>query len=293
MLFFRGRVVWQRVMLLIAPILVVGTVLWQRQARFLSRECCSEPKASAPRLNEPPSGISSVEWQVAGAEMEGVTDSTFQCSVEEMPAYWRLLKWSARPPEGNGDQVDFRHVSFNELVNRPNAWRGRPVQIDLHVCRIVECAAPQNSCGIERLYEVWGWSDDSRGSLYVAVTPELPDGMSVGESVIERAAVCGYFFKVQAYLAAGSAAQPQPTAAPLVIGRLSRWDTPVAAFAQTNELWFGGAALLLAASFVFFLSQSSLFRLRHPRQQVRPKAAAKLENWVDSFAADLAADGPR
>src|SRR5262249_28600279 len=157
----------------------------------------------------------------------------------------------------------------------------RPVQVDLHVCRIVECAAPANSLGIERLYEVWGWSDDSRGSLYVAVTPDLPAGMSIGESVRERAIVCGYFYKVQGYLAAGSAAQSRPTAAPFVIGRLSRREAPVAATATSNELWFGGGGVLLAASFIWLLSQRPRLRIRH-RQRVAASAAAKLDSWLDS-----------
>jgi hypothetical protein len=206
-----------------------------------------------------------------------------------MPAYWRLLKWSVMQPESAGARNDFRFVSFNELVNRPNQWRGRPVQVALNICRIMEYAAPENRLDIERLYEVWGWSEDSRGSLYVVVTSELPAGMSVGESVSERAIVSGYFYKVQGYLAAGSASQSS-SAAPLVIGHLSHWKTPAAAFAQANELWFGGAGLLLAVSFVFLLGQSSVFR-RVRRQAVRPKAAAKLESWVDSFGVDLAADG--
>jgi len=76
----------------------------------------------------------------------------------------------------------------------------------------------------------------------------------------------------------------------MVIGRLSRWNTPVAAFASGNEMWFGGAAVLLAGSFAFLISQRPMLR-RRSRQPVGPKAAAKLESWVESFGAELAADG--
>jgi hypothetical protein len=288
MLFFRGGSVWQRVMLLAAPLLVIGTLVWQRQTTAVSVN--PDEIAAASKHHEPPSRISPEEWQAAVVDFEGIVDSTFQCPPTEMPAYWRLLKWCAQQPNHTGDQNDFTYVSFNDLVNRPAAWRGQPVHIDLHVCRIAECAAPANSLGIERLYEVWGWSDDSRGLLYVAVTPDLPAGMSIGESVSERATVCGYFYKVQGYLAAGSASQSLPAAAPLVIGHLSRWEAHVATIANSNEIWLGGAGVLLAASFLFLLSQRSSFR--RLRQPVRPKAAAKLESWVDSFGPDLAAEGP-
>jgi hypothetical protein len=272
-------------MLFAAPLLVVGMLLWQRQPGLASVDRGSEPGASASRLIGPPSGIAPEEWQAAVVDFEGIVDSTFQCPSTEMPAYWRLLKWSTQQSKHDGDQVGFGGISFIELVNRPRVWRGRPVKVDLHVCRIAECAAPANRLGIERLYEIWGWSDDSRGSLYVAISPDLPAGVSIGEAVSERATVCGYFYKVQGYLAAGSAAQTLPTAAPLVIGRLSRWEAPVAAMATSNEIWLGGGGVLLAVSFLFLLSQASPFR-RRLRQQVRPKAAAKLESWVDSFGAD-------
>ena len=120
-----------------------------------------------------------------------------------MPAYWRLLKWSICL-ESDHRANRYSRASFNELVNRPNELRGAPVQVDLHICRITTYAAPENRLGIEQLYEVWGWSEDSRGSLYVAVTPELPAGMQIGEVVSEQAKLCGYFYKVQSYLTAGA-----------------------------------------------------------------------------------------
>jgi hypothetical protein len=289
MLIFRGGSVLQRVMFLAAPLFVVGMLIWQRQPGSASVDRGSEPGASAERLIGPPSGIAPEEWQAAVVDFEGIVDSTFQCPPTEMPAYWRLLKWSTQQPKHDGDPIGFGRISFVELVNRPSVWRGRPLKVDLHVCRIAECVAPANSLGIERLYEVWGWSDDSRGSLYVAVTTDLPAGMSIGEAVSERATVCGYFYKIQGYLAAGSAAQSLPTAAPLVIGCLSRWEAPVAAMATSNELWLGGGGVLLALSFLFLLSQTSPFQCRL-RQQVRPKAAAKLESWVDSYGADSDAE---
>ena len=55
----------------------------------------------------------------------------------------------------------------------------------------------------------------------------------------------------------------------------------MASFAKTNELWFGGAGLLLAASFIWLLSQLPLFRVQY-RERLAPNATAKLETWLDS-----------
>ena len=144
-------------------------------------------------------------------------------------------------------------------------------------------AAPENRLGIERLYEVWGWSEDSRGSLYVAVTPELPAGMHTGEVASEQATLCGYFYKVQGYLAAGTRSHGSPSVAPLIIGRIERRSTPTAVLARPSELWLTGAGLVLATSFVWLLSHRPLFRFRHrqPLAPLAPNMAAKLDAWLD------------
>lgn len=269
------------IMLLATPLVVACGLLWQRQSVRATSE--TGDAAASVVQGGPPAGISSEEWEAAGLEFEALTDSTLRCSAEEMPAYWRLLKWSVQQPDGGSERNRFSRVAFNELVNRPNRHRGAPVQVDLHICRIVSYAAPDNGLGIERLYEVWGWSDDSRGSLYVAITPELPPGMQTGEKVSERGTLLGYFYKVQGYLAAGSAPQACPSAAPLMIGRLERWTGPATVVAKTNELWPAAGGLLLAASFVWLLSHRPLFRSRHRESvaQLASNATAKLETWLD------------
>lgn len=261
---------------LAAPLVVGGALLWQ----WLGT---TAPTGAIPerRLDGPPQIVSTDEWEAARAEFDGIADSTLQCRPEEMPAYWRLIKWSLQQPDFEFSRSMLSAVSYNELVNQPGVFRGRPVQLDLRIRRIAEYAAPANNLGIERLYEVWGWSEDSRGSLYVAVTPDLPPGMAVGESVTERATISGYFYKIQGYVAAGSTTQSSLTTAPLIIGRLNHGSLPAAVFANSNDLWFGGAGLLLAASFLWLLSQRPIFR-RGLRYRMAPHATAKLVRWLDS-----------
>ncbi len=49
------------------------------------------------------------------------------------------------------------------------------------------------------LYEVWGFTSESRDRLYVAIVVDLPKGMPIGPSVYEKARFTGYFFKLQGY----------------------------------------------------------------------------------------------
>jgi hypothetical protein len=268
-------------MFLATPLVVVGT-LWWRSQTGLAPDGKTDPDVCVLQ-NGPPEGISTDEWEAARSEFEAMTDGTLYCGVEEMPAYWRLLKWCARQWDCERDRNLFSQVSFGELVNRPSMLRGAPVQVDLHICRITSYAAPENGLGIQQLYEVWGWSEDSRGSLYVAVTPDLPPGMHAGENVNEQAILCGYFYKIQGYLASGSASQAIPSAAPMIIGRMERWKAPLTMIAKTNELWLSAGGLVLAVSFVWLLAHRPPLRLGHrgPLDPIGPNATAKLEQWLD------------
>src|SRR5438045_1347002 len=105
MLFIRGLVNGRAILFLAAPLLISGTMLWQR----LSPVAPAEGSAATPSVTQGnlPPGVSTQEWETARAEFEGITDSTFQCGLEEMPAYWRLLRWSARQSENEQEPNRF------------------------------------------------------------------------------------------------------------------------------------------------------------------------------------------
>ena len=75
----------------------------------------------------------------------------------------------------------------------------------MNVRRVLSYPAPENSAGIETVYEVWGFTRESQAWLYVVLTAELPPGMATGPNVDERATVAGYFLKLQGYHEAGAA----------------------------------------------------------------------------------------
>lgn len=230
--------------------------------------------------SRPETFVPSNEWEPALREFRALTDSTLECGREEMPAYWRLLKWSIQNPQSR--PAGFPRLPYNELVNSPSKCRGQALRVELCACRILSYDAPANSLGIDRLYEVWGWSEDSRGSLYVIVSTELPQGVSPGETVSERLEVEGYFCKIQGYVAVGSAAQSAPSAAPLVIGRLARYQPTAIPLVTGRELWHGAAALLLIASFVGTLSRKPLFPPRNSDLLSQRRAqSVNLEAWLD------------
>lgn len=195
-------------------------------------------------------------------EFQAVTDKTTKMQREEMPAYWRLMTWVTQQPFESLKNRSRRDLTLNDLMLQPENYRGQLIRLDLHVSRVLEIDAPRNALGLEKLYEVWGWSSDSHAWLYVGVCPELPDGFPVGTELVEQATLYGYFFKLQGYLEAGAAPRSEPLAAPLVIGRL-HWQPRAPATLVGSELpWIVGIAIgmiaLLAIRVIWMLGRKKL-----------------------------------
>jgi hypothetical protein len=264
------------VVYVVAPLLVLYAG-WGGLPRAISGNLRNMGEA---KLSRPESFVPPDEWEPAVKEFQALTDSTLECGREEMPAYWRLLKWSVQVPQSR--PAEFPRLSYGELVNSPSKCRGQALRVELCACRVLSYEAPRNSLGIKRLYEIWGWNEDSRGSLYVVVSPELPPGIAPGETVSERLRVEGYFCKIQGYVAVGSAAQSAPSAAPLIIGRLAKYQPPATPLVTGRELWHGTAALLLIATFIGTLSRKPLFPKRNSDLLSGRRAQSEdLETWLD------------
>jgi hypothetical protein len=209
-----------------------------------------EPKSeSVPMVPTGPTDEDPEEAEAAREEFQAITDGTTDLHIEEMPAYWRLMGWADRQTPAMLRQRSQRKMFYTHLVQRPDEYRGQLIHLDLNVRRVLDYPAEKNGLGIDKLYEAWGWSDESRGWLYVVVFAHLPPGMPVGPDVSESVSVDGYFMKLQGYHEAGAKPHAPPLRAPLLIGR-AVWH-PVITPGQDNTTWFwitvvgGGTVLLL------------------------------------------------
>lgn len=237
-----------------------------------------------------PTDLEPEERDAANEEFQAITDRTLGLSPEEMPAYWRLLKWVEHQ---NLDALQRRAKSdlvFNDFIQSPDDYRGELVRLDLNVRRVLGYDAGENDLGIKRLYEVWGFTTESQAWLYVGVTAHLPPEMPTGADIEERATFYGYFLKLQGYHEAGAKPNAPPLAAPLLVGRMI-WryaPSPRAARNETSATWFllGGAivAILLAVRLasVFLFS-----RRRRPAIRDRVRLPTEgIETWLDETSQD-------
>lgn len=226
----------------------------------------SEPEIASPG----PIDLDPEERSAAAEQFQAVSDRTVELSREEMPAYWRLFNWASHQSLDELQQRASQALVFNQFVQSPDEQRGKLFRLDLNVRRVLSYDAPPNSAGISKVYEVWGWTTESKAWLYVVLTAQLPPGMPVGPDVNECATFAGYFFKVQGYHAAGAGPRDQALSAPLFIGRLD-WK-PAPAPAQTHDdLWWlfvlGGIAAL------YGLARLTLWYFGGNRRSMRPTSA--------------------
>jgi hypothetical protein len=219
------------------------------------------------------------EQDAASEEFQAVTDHTTQIGKLDMPAYLRILKWVDRQSEPRLRKRAQADVYFGDLVQSPDQYRGKLIKVDLNVRRIREYEGPSQRPG--KLYELWGFTRESKAWLYVAVVPEVPPGMPVGLDVAENVRLTGYFFKVQDYRD-GLGKQGY---APLLVGRLT-WQAPVEPSLSSNEwLWIVigvcGVGLIGAVSFLFSVLHQR-WRPRNVNWAGRPRPGAlPMSEWLD------------
>ena len=224
-----------------------------------------------------PTDVDPAEREQAQHLFEAVSDKTV-LAPEEMPAYWRLMKWTRAQTFAAMDHRAARDVPRLGLLEQPERYRGHLLRLRLHILRILDWEAPKNSADVKRVYEAWGWTDQSN-SLYVCAFTELPAGMKTGESQHEEGVFVGYFLKDL-----GFQALKRNHAAPLLVGRMQRVESsaPAPLVAQSDWHWLWMAAVIFVA-IGFGVAWLRLRRVR-PANVAAPSAAdeAEMEDWFRS-----------
>jgi hypothetical protein len=165
-----------------------------------------------------------------------LTDGGLEQRVEEMPAYWRQFGWVQHQSTDQLRKRASRKVVFNQFIRNPEEQRGKLFQFDLNVRQVHEYPATTNKVGVKTVYEIRGFTTESKAWLFFLLTPELPEGMPVGTDVVEQVTFTGYFYKLQGYFEAGAGPRDKPLQAPLFIGRIS-WKPSALAAVQAESDW--------------------------------------------------------
>jgi hypothetical protein len=231
-----------------------------------------------------PTDVDKTEWEKSAKLFEALSDKTV-LAPEEMPAYWRCMKWARAQTFAGMERRAARDVAYTRLFEEPEKYRGRLLRLRLHILRILDWDAHENSAGVKHVYEAWGWTDQSI-RLYVCVFSELPAEMKLGEQHQEGVFV-GYFLKDLGYQAFS-----HNRAAPLLVGRMRRVASaapaPLVARSDWSWLW------MIAVVFIAIGFSAAWLRLRRGRHATvaapSPTDEAEMEEWFRSEGPHESAD---
>lgn len=124
-------------------------------------------------------------------------------------------RWKSSPFSNKSFQEFPRYV---DLFKNPETYHGEVITLRGHAQRVVKTPAGENDFGIEHLYEVWMYTEDSQSNPAVVITPEIPDDVKVGDEITDFISVTGIFFKFYTY-----DAQDTKRFAPMILAaRLTR-----------------------------------------------------------------------
>ena len=148
-------------------------------------------------------------------ELQAVSDMA-PLAGEEMPAYWRMVKW-AHAVSGEELKKQARtDLLFTHLFQAPNKHRGALVNVKLRVRRFMHHEAPKNSANVQHVYEAWGPTEESQTFPYCVVFVDVPPGVKIEATPFLDARFVGFFLKKLAYEDSSGTKRT----APLLIGRM-------------------------------------------------------------------------
>jgi hypothetical protein len=236
-----------------------------------------------------PTDLDPEEAEAIHEEFQAVADAKISIGREEMPAYNRLLQWIQNQTLSDLRRRAKKDPAFTQFYQSPDKYRGQLFELKLNVRRILKYAHKDLA-----LYEVWGWTAESRSWPYVGVVIDLPKGMPIGPDVYETATLVGYFFKMQGYMEAGARPRAAPLQAPLFVGRLI-WYRDATPPAQSTD-WSWG--LFLLAGFVIFLIirwglflRGSRHRILSPSNVPVKPSGNQVEDWLANVEKDVPVQG--
>ncbi len=148
-------------------------------------------------------------------ELQAVSDMA-PLLGEEMPAYWRMVKWAYAVSGEDLKKQARSDLLFTHLFQAPSKNRGALVNVKLRVRRMSQHDAPENSANVKQVYEAWGPTEESQTFPYCVVFVDVPPGVKIEANAFLDARFVGFFLKKLAYEDSSGTKRT----APLLIGRM-------------------------------------------------------------------------
>ena len=194
-------------------------------------------------------------------------------------AWFNLLDILNRTDEAVLRKASTGKATFAQLYKQPNTYRGKLVTVEGYVKWAVPHAATKNDKGIEDIYELWV-SVDREATVVQCL--QLPKGFPIGNDVLAKVEITGFFYKKYAYRPhhAGEEARPDLKVAPVLLAKTVKWISMESAAEangpSTEAIWAAVAgALAIALVFTWWIFSR---RRRWGAVQLDRKGAAALDH---------------
>lgn len=229
-----------------------------------------------------PNDRQAFEHSEAERLFQAITDKE-PLAREEMPAYWKLMRWSMTEPFDDLWERSRKDVYFTHLAEAPEKYRGELIGLKVSLRRALAHEAEENSAGAKQVYEAWGVTNESRSGLYCLVFYDKPPELAIQPSIHEEATFVGYFLKQFTY----EDAMGTKRWVPLLIGRLHwRENVTRSALRRQRESGYAWQWLIVAGAAVVFGVAWARSRpsVNQGLDATSPPDHAAIERWLETGA---------
>ena len=252
---------------------------WQNQLQNTAPLATKSDEEFVETLVVGPNDLQALEESDAEYQFQAVTDKA-PLAAEEMPAYWRLMRWSMTQSFDELWERAHKDRYLTHLAEFPQKHRGELVAMKVSVRRTAPFPAPQNSAGAKAVYEAWGVTNESRGSLYCLVFYDKPPELPIHYDVHEEVEFVGYFLKLMSY----QDFQDKTRWVPVLIGRLRWRENPTRVALQRAQqqmvYWLCGLVVVIVAVVVW--TNRYLDQGRALLPQLDEADHASIERWLEN-----------
>jgi hypothetical protein len=168
-------------------LLVVITTLGVALALMTQFRQTSEPTPAA--TAESPSTIP-IDPTFDPSQLESFVDHARSI---DPTSYYYLLDRATKADPTPLYNLPAKQVSYAQLLDEPERYRGIPVHLIGRLHRLVDYRAQPNPYDIKRQYEGWLYSTTSGSLPYCLVMAHQPASVPLGENIFEQVEAVGYF----------------------------------------------------------------------------------------------------
>lgn len=260
----------------------------------------------------PPAVLPTADGDFPAEQLTVVSDFTGLSRIEERDVYYGLLEVARLVPlkvqkqrahaVAEAAEKQFRenprrkgqpYSVFSDLVLSPQSYRGKPVTMEGYIQKLDRMEAGENPFGLKELYQVYLFTEESKGNPLVVVCREIPSHLPLPTkgNATNHIHVTGYFYKLWPYEAGrGNWAAPL-----LMANRLEyRPPQPSAASLWMRQGFLLGVPSLFAVCLTAFWLRSRANEQRRRQLADQSRQDLTLPDLIPNFddGSKIPANGP-